>query len=268
MEALGAAGSIVGILGFIGQSVAGIVKLQAFFDGYKKAPQIAKTLQSDLTSLQATLTDVKAVVQHLENQSWGDIAEAVRANLANLTGFARQCSDDITSWVQVTAGLNPKHKSGFKSFFRTIKIALSGPDTLRSFESDLAKHRQNISNALARLTVNLVLKGHMSLEESSSKLDQFSDTQLKASEAIFDQLGHATVEHSAEIPDDSAEGSLAQLLQDVQVSLENRFDALSEVVGINQEQRDQEPRNLAWKPNEWEPSSWTESANTSLGVSQ
>lgn len=32
MEALGAAGSVVGILGFIGQSVAGIAKLQKFFD--------------------------------------------------------------------------------------------------------------------------------------------------------------------------------------------------------------------------------------------
>lgn len=69
MEALGAAGSIISILGFIGQSVSGIAKLQKFFEDYKKAPHLAKKLRSDLNSLQATLLDVKAVVQHLENQS-------------------------------------------------------------------------------------------------------------------------------------------------------------------------------------------------------
>lgn len=84
----------------------------------------------------------------------------------------------------------------------------------------------------------------MSLEELSSKLDQFSDAQLKASEAIFHQLGHTTVKQSAETPGDSAEGPLVQLLQDVQASLENRFDALSEVMSLDRGQRDQEIRSL------------------------
>ncbi|KAK7952676.1 uncharacterized protein PG986_008404 [Apiospora aurea] len=153
MEALGAAGSIVGILGFIGQSVAGIAKLQQFFGDYKKAPHLAKKLRGDLASLQASLLDVKAVVQHLENQPWGNIAETVRVNIANLKDFAEQCSNDVADWVQTTAGLDPKRKKGFKAFFRQIKLALSGPATLRSFEADVSKHRQNISNALATLTV-------------------------------------------------------------------------------------------------------------------
>ncbi|KAK8048321.1 hypothetical protein PG994_010051 [Apiospora phragmitis] len=155
MEALGAAGSIVGILGFIGQSVAGIAKLEKFFDHYKKAPHLAKKLRADLNSLQATLLDVKVVIQHLENQSWGDIAETVKVNITNLQNFAEQCSDDIADWVQVAAGLDPKRKSGFKAFFRKVKLALTGPDTLRSFEADVAKHRQNIGNALATLTVSV-----------------------------------------------------------------------------------------------------------------
>lgn len=84
----------------------------------------------------------------------------------------------------------------------------------------------------------------MSLEELSSKLGQFSDTQLKASEAIFHQLGHTTVEQSAETPGDSADGPLVQILQDAQTSLENRFDALSEVMSLDRGQRVQEIRSL------------------------
>ena len=154
MEALGAAGSVVGILGFVGQSVDGIAKLQKFFADYKKAPHLTKKLRSDLTSLEATLTDVKAVVHHLEShQLQGDIADTIKLSIANLQYFAKLCSDDIGNWIQITAGLDPKRKSGFKAFFRQIKLAMSGPDTLRSFEADVTKHRQNISNALATLTV-------------------------------------------------------------------------------------------------------------------
>ncbi|KAK7908665.1 hypothetical protein PG985_015968 [Apiospora marii] len=156
MEILGAAGSIVGILGFIGQSVAGIAKLQKFFDDYKKAPHLAKKLRSDLDSLQATLLDVKAVVENLDQQSWGGTAETVKLSITNLKDFAKQCSDDIADWVQVTSGLDPNRKSGFNAFFRKIKSALSGPDTLRSFEADVTKHRQNISNALATLNVLVI----------------------------------------------------------------------------------------------------------------
>ncbi|KAK8019193.1 hypothetical protein PG990_004331 [Apiospora arundinis] len=199
-----------------------------------------------MTSLEATLKDVKAVVQHLEHQSWGDLAQTVKFNIANLQDFAKQCSDDIASWVQVTAGLDLKRKSGFRAFFRKLRLTMSGPDTLRSFEADVAKHRQNISNSLATLTVSLVLKGHMSIGELSSKLDQFSDTQRKASEVIFNHLGHAAEEsiQPAAITDDSAERPLVQLLQNVQTSLENRFDALSEVLSIDRGQRDQEIRSL------------------------
>ncbi|KAK7949646.1 hypothetical protein PG996_000232 [Apiospora saccharicola] len=153
MEALGVAGSIVGILGFIGQSVAGIAKLQAFFDDYQRAPHLAKKLRSGMTSLKATLLDVKAVIQHLENRSWGDVAETVKINIVNLKIFAKLCSEDITRWVQVTAGLDPKRKSGFKAFFQKIKLAMTGADTLRSFEADVTNHHQSISNALATLTV-------------------------------------------------------------------------------------------------------------------
>lgn len=99
------------------------------------------------------MLDVKAVAQHLENQSRANLADTVRINIANLKDFAKQCSNDITDWVRVTAGLDPKSKSGFKAFFRKVKLALSGPDTLRNFEADVAKHRQSISNALATLTV-------------------------------------------------------------------------------------------------------------------
>ncbi|KAK8124487.1 uncharacterized protein PG998_000246 [Apiospora kogelbergensis] len=153
MEALGAAGSIVGILGFIGQSVEGIAKLQKFFAGYKQAPHLTRRLRSDMISLEATLMDVRAVAQHLEGQSQGDFTNTIKINITNLKYLAKLCSDDITNWIQIAAGLESKRKSGLKAFFRQIKMAMSGPDTLRSFEANVTKHRQNISNSLATLTV-------------------------------------------------------------------------------------------------------------------
>ncbi|KAK6866224.1 hypothetical protein PG995_002752 [Apiospora arundinis] len=243
MEALGAAGSIVGILGFIGQSVDGIAKLQRFFADYKKAPHLTQKLRSDMTSLEATLKDVKAVVQHLESQpsysQGGDIAETIQLSIANLRYLAHMCSYDIESWIDITAGLDPKRKSGFKAFFRQIKMAMSGPDTLRSFEADVMKHRQNISNSLAALTVNLVLKGHMSIGELSSKMDLFSDTQRKASEAILDQLNQAEA-----TTDDSMKEPVTTLLLDVHAILQDRFNALSEARSPDRGLCDQEIRSL------------------------
>ncbi|KAK7987485.1 hexokinase [Apiospora arundinis] len=153
MEGLGAAGSIVGILGFIGQSIAGIAALQKFFEDYKNSPGIANKLNREMTKLEASLMDVEAVVQLLRKQSWGELAGAVKVNIATLQHLTKHCSHDIATWVQVTAGLDPKQKSGFKAFFQKVKLAMSGPDKVRSFEADVSRHCQNISNALGTLSL-------------------------------------------------------------------------------------------------------------------
>jgi len=153
MEAVAAASSIIGILGVIGQSVSGLAKLQKFFDEYERAPHLVKKLKRDISGLETTLLEVQEVVQLFQKAENVNSSEILKTSTATLDKQVKLCSDDIKLWVKETEDLNPKLKSGFKTFFTRLKFAMLGAERFQAFASDVIKHRQSIGNSLSLLTV-------------------------------------------------------------------------------------------------------------------
>jgi hypothetical protein len=139
--------------GVIGQAVSGLAKLQKFFDEYERAPHLVKKLKGDISGLETTLLEVKEVVQLFQKAENADSSEILQTSTASLDKQVKLCSDDIKLRVKETEDLNPKLKSGLKTFFTRLKAAMSGAERFQAFASDVIKHRQSIGNSFALLMV-------------------------------------------------------------------------------------------------------------------
>jgi hypothetical protein len=153
MEAVAATASIVGILGFVGHSVSGLAKLQAFFDKYERAPSLAKKLRKDISGLETTLLEVQEVIKTFQKAHNEENSHGIEMSTGSLDQQVKLCSEDIDQWVKITKDLNPKTKTGFRMFFKRVKVALSGVEMFQAFTDDIVKHRQSIGSSLAVLTV-------------------------------------------------------------------------------------------------------------------
>ena len=65
MEALGAASSIAGLLGLVGQSINGIIKLRGFVKNVKAAPKTISTFLRDVDSFQQSLSQTQNLLEQL-----------------------------------------------------------------------------------------------------------------------------------------------------------------------------------------------------------
>ncbi len=154
MEAVGAAASVAGILGLVGQCLDGILKLRAFFESTKRAPKTIKGLMEELAALDSILEQVRTLVKGIQDRQ-RDLGPAPSTLLDELRDHVRSCEQDACEWARVAKDLDPGSWTGLKAFFRKAKVA-AGQNLFSEFRNKIADHQRKISvglSVLGRLVV-------------------------------------------------------------------------------------------------------------------
>lgn len=149
MEAVGAAASIAGLLGLVGQSIDGLVKVRKFLNDATQARKKVKRLLSEIGVLNLTLSQVQLILMQIR-ETRREFLDDLTATLDELAIHMTMCEMDAREWARVASGLDPSHWAGLKAFFRKVKIA-SSQDLFDEFHDKIAHHQRRISLSLSIL---------------------------------------------------------------------------------------------------------------------
>ncbi|EPE30964.1 hypothetical protein GLAREA_03931 [Glarea lozoyensis ATCC 20868] len=192
MEAVAGVASIVGIVGFTGQAILGLLKL--------------KTLISDAATAKDTINNV------LEGYKTPTVLE-----LGALKYQIVSCTIDVDKWVMAAQKIDPKSRKGFKAFLRKIKVA-TGKEDFQSLAQSISNHQQRIGIAVSILGRTLDILGIHSLNSVSKGLGGLTEAHLKLSNMINLGLNANSNSHPTE---ESIVGRLlSQLKSDTEASSE------------------------------------------------
>ena len=154
MDAVGAAASVAGLLGLVGQCLDGILKLRQFFELTKRAPKMVKGLMEELVALDSILEQVRTLLKSIQDRHQ-NLVPAPSILLDELREHIRSCEQDARYWAGVAQDLNPGSWTGLRAFFRKAKIA-AGQNLFSEFGNRIADHQRKISvglSVLGRLVV-------------------------------------------------------------------------------------------------------------------
>ena len=149
MEAVGAAASIAGLLGLVGHTIDGLVKLRRFFHFAKDAPAKLKDLIEDITTLRGTLDHTERVLRELEDEYLypthlhGELLDELIATIT-------LCERDVSAWDKVARSSNTGNWKGVKAFFRKAKLA-ANKDWFDELREKIAGHERRVSLSLSVL---------------------------------------------------------------------------------------------------------------------
>lgn len=147
MEVVGGIASIagaVGILGLVGQSIDGILKIKKHFHGLHAAPRTASNFLSDLDSLKGTLVAIKELIEKVPEE-WLVGDEAGNVNV--LASQSEKCRDDIKLWEKDAAKLNTKSSKALDAFFKKLRV-VADAGNFSEFHRKVASHQQGIQISL------------------------------------------------------------------------------------------------------------------------
>ena len=150
MEAVGAAASLTGILGFAGQAIDGIIQLRAFFKDVSLAPRRTGELLNNIESLSDTLSDIHKLITILGAKPKKELNPEAEFNTSILQFHVKACVDDVVDWVKVTKKADPRSEKGLKAFFRKVKIAVD-KSGFEEMGRKISSHQQRIGISLSIL---------------------------------------------------------------------------------------------------------------------
>lgn len=147
MEVVGGIASIagtVGILGLVGQSIDGILKLKKLVGMVRDANTAVKNFTSDLDSLNDTLLSIAELVGRIPDE-WLTGEGAINVNI--LTSQVEKCREDIKLWEKDAAKLNTTSLTSIDAFLKRLRVASEGT-AFNEFHRKVANHQQGIQISL------------------------------------------------------------------------------------------------------------------------
>ncbi|KAB5566983.1 hypothetical protein GE09DRAFT_1219230 [Coniochaeta sp. 2T2.1] len=184
MEAVGAAASIAGLLGLVGQSIDGLVKLRRFFIFAKDAPAKLKELIEDIAALRDTLDQTQKVLKGLQDDYLYP-THLHRELLDELIASVTLCERDVTAWDKNARDSNTGTWKGVKAFFRKAKLA-ADKDWFDELREKIAGHQRRVSLSLSVLGRTMDHLGLTKLSELNTNIKDLKDAQEKLTEAVRD----------------------------------------------------------------------------------
>lgn len=147
MEVVAGVSSVASLLGIVGQSIDGILKLRRFVYRISTASKTLSGFLQDIDSLKRTLTAVSDLIRQTPEEWLADVEET---NFISLVLQVDKCQDDIRQWVEDSAKLDPNSSRSVKAIFKKLRIA-GDPGTFSEFHRKVANHQQGIQLSLGIL---------------------------------------------------------------------------------------------------------------------
>lgn len=147
MEVVGGIASVAGtvaILGLIGQSVDGILKLKKLVSLIRDADRAVEIFVTDLDSLSGTLASIRELIEKIPDE-WLIGEDAISVDV--LASQVEKCRDDIKVWEKDAAKLNTKSSRSIDTFFKKLRVASEGC-SFNEFHRKVASHQQGIQISL------------------------------------------------------------------------------------------------------------------------
>jgi hypothetical protein len=144
MEVVAAMSSIVGILGFAGQAITGITRLNDFFLDCRSASKTADRFLKELESLKQAVEQVEGLLKALDHRD----VSAVQGTFASLQIQLEDCKSDVDGWVAQAEKSRPSFGRGAKSAFKKFLVAVN-KNSIKDVFTEIAVHRDNISLKLS-----------------------------------------------------------------------------------------------------------------------
>ena len=122
MEVVSGIASVAGtvaILGLVGQSVDGVLKLKKIVGLIRDADRAVKNFVGDLDSLNGTLVSIKELIEKIPDE-WLAGEDAVSVDV--LASQMEKCRDDIKVWEKDAAKLNTNHRNPSTPFLRSFEL--------------------------------------------------------------------------------------------------------------------------------------------------
>lgn len=169
MEAIGAAASIASLLGLVGHSIDGLVKLRQFLDSTRHAKKKVKDLLQEISVLNSTLGQVQTMLRRIHD-SPHEPARDLTAPLDELLNHIGLCKKDACEWATMAEGLDPGRWTGLKAFLRNIKVA-TRESLFGEFQNRISGHQRQISlslSILGRQLAHLFLFPHFRSRSNAS----------------------------------------------------------------------------------------------------
>jgi len=147
MEAVGAVAGVVSIVGIIGQSIDGILKLRKLVHGISNASETVRNFMEGLETLKHALMTVRELAATFrEEQSLPDVP----THIETLRQQAEKCHDDIGRWIKHAEKLNTNSMRSTNVFFKKLHIA-SDANEFSEFHRKVASHQQGFQFTLGIL---------------------------------------------------------------------------------------------------------------------
>ena len=150
MEVVGAVSSVVGIVGFTGQAITGLLKLRQLLKDAAAAKEIVNHILETIDLLSSTLKEVERVVGIIEKLPQHQIDGRAILETGALKYQTKACAKDVTDWILVAKKLDPRSRKGIKAFLRKIKVA-AGKQDLQLLGEAISSHQQRIAIGLSLL---------------------------------------------------------------------------------------------------------------------
>ncbi|CZS97519.1 uncharacterized protein RCO7_00202 [Rhynchosporium graminicola] len=173
MEVIGGVASFVGILGFTGQAVSGLLKLKALLSDAAAAKETINHVIEIIDLLNSTLKEVERVVRIIETLPQHQIDSQAILQTGALKYQTKACARDVVEWISAAKKLDPRSRKGIKAFLRMIKVA-AGKESLQALGEGISSHQQRIGIGLSLLGRYVAL----SLSKDRSQLKLLSSLDI------------------------------------------------------------------------------------------
>ena len=150
MEVIGGVASIVGIVGFTGQAVTGLLQLRQLLKDAATAKGTVNHVLETIDLLSSTLKEVERVVGIIETLPQHQINGRAILETGALKYQTKACARDVTEWILAAKKLDPRSRKGIKAFLRKIKVA-AGKEDLKQLGEAISSHQQRIAIGLSLL---------------------------------------------------------------------------------------------------------------------
>ena len=131
---------VAGIVGLVGQSISGILKLKKLVRGISAAPETLKSFLEELDFLEHDLIAIQDVIREAPEDTSVDTVN----DLGTLALLAENCRHDIHGWAKEATKINPNSSGSVNSFFKRISIACD-VGAMSEFHRKVAGHKQELS---------------------------------------------------------------------------------------------------------------------------
>lgn len=148
MDPLSVTASILGILGFVGQSINGINTLASLVKQAGNADSTVDNFLREIDGFHQCLLRVEELLHEFESGSSSSVHGEV---VVTLVDQAQACSRDVALWSTLAKDLLPRGQpKSLKAFFAKLKV-LRNRDGIVEFRRQLAYHQSALTLSCSTL---------------------------------------------------------------------------------------------------------------------